>query len=123
MIGTLLCLALLAILAAGVGQVRGPRADALAVTLQHPGLCLIGAVILASVIAMGALFPSIFTLLGLGSLPAFGALVLAGFRPGLLARHARWGYYAVACVLACLLVWAFGVAWVAFLCKAVGDCL
>jgi hypothetical protein len=83
---------------------------------------ILGAVAIVPLILLGGVWPSPVTFVALLSLPAFFVFIAAAIRPQILARHQKLRYYTSACVIGSGVCWAFEIAWLAFLCKAVGQC-
>jgi hypothetical protein len=74
-------------------------------------LCLAGALLTASLLYLGGIWPSFFTLAAIAALPAPILFLVALARPPLVRNHRFLRYYLVGCSVAAGLAWAVEIWW------------
>jgi|SRR5882672_472790 len=74
-------------------------------------LCLGGALLTASLLCLGGIWPSIFTLVAIAALPSPILFLIAVVRPSFVQTHRFLRYYLVGCAVAAAFGWAAEFWW------------
>jgi len=74
-------------------------------------LCACGVLVTAALIYLGAIWPSLYTLIALPTLPSPIIFLVAVFRPSLVQRHRFVRWYLIACCVVSALTWIYDFWW------------
>ena len=74
-------------------------------------LCFVGAIVTASLIWLGGMWPSAFTVVALVALPSPLLFLVAVVQPAFIQNRRVLRIYLMACCLAAIACWIYEVAW------------